>query len=190
MTLAFRRRIQTFTYLLTYLLITGGRVLFLVATHVGLSVCGGSEFLSVRLWVSRARFTSNKDQNLPRRSVYRPVTCWPWKVKGQSQGRKSREKSKSFLEHYVHCSLFADRPLCFKKNQNVPRWSTYRRTTDFFVITLFTSTKGRGKCVCPRSFNYLPTVCLFVCLSVSKITHIRVHGCVLAQMQETTLLWR
>ena len=36
---------------------------------------------------------------------------------------------------------------------------------------LFTSDKGGGKCVCPRSF-----VCLSVCLSVSKITQKRVHG--------------
>jgi len=36
---------------------------------------------------------------------------------------------------------------------------------------IITSDKGEGKCVCPRSF-----VCLFVCLSVSKITQKRVHG--------------
>ena len=36
---------------------------------------------------------------------------------------------------------------------------------------LFTSDKGRGKCVCPRL-----SVCLSVCLPVSKITQKRVHG--------------
>ena len=41
----------------------------------------------------------------------------------------------------------------------------------YYYYYLFTSDKGGGKCVCPRSF-----VCLFVCLSVSKITQKRVHG--------------
>ena len=39
------------------------------------------------------------------------------------------------------------------------------------LLILITSDKGGGKCVCPRL-----SVCLSVCLSVSKITQKRVHG--------------
>jgi len=39
----------------------------------------------------------SKDQNVPDRPLYCPLHCWPWKVKGKSQGHKNRENAEIVL---------------------------------------------------------------------------------------------
>ena len=58
------------------LVIAGKWVLLLGVTDVGLSICPLHKMV---------RFISNKDQNVPGWSVYRPTACW--RVNGQISNR-------------------------------------------------------------------------------------------------------